>query len=208
MKRATFEELCSDPFCGLIIKKIEEWYKGIIPEDIKKFIIDSAAVSESQVNEKVTLLQHAYGLSKKITDGVANSAEYVLFWIKLWSIVHEYSPQIHSSKNIYDKLASHKKIPILVDKLLATFSKDDIVLIDFLRHHHVHLHVDSLIHHPVRSKNKVKIKPPRIPDAIEIAESYFDKCNNNQRQLAVDFASRIILILKELYDIEKANRDM
>lgn len=195
----TFEDLEKDPFHKKIIDIFERKYGHPLADDIKNFIMDNAGSGQLRVDQRVSWVNTALAITQNIIDGVATTAEYPLFWIRLWGIVREFAPYLQNTREIGELIKQIKPQLEAMDELIATLSGDDLILIDFMRHNHSHMHVDYVIHHAQVKKNgSLKITPPKDQNAVDLAKKIFAIYNGDQKKVASIYAIKIIEPLKKL----------
>jgi hypothetical protein len=141
----TFEDLEKDPFEKKIIEILEQKYGHPLADDFKEYLIDNAGNAQLRVDQRVSWVNSAISITQNIIKGVATTAEYPLFWIRLWGIVRELAPYLQNTREIGDFLKWVKPQLEAVDELMAMLTADDLILVDFMRHNHSHMHVDYII---------------------------------------------------------------
>lgn len=195
----SFEDLEKDPFYKSLIEILEKEYGIPLSDDIKIYFMDSAASSQSRVNQRVLWVKTASTITQNIVNGVATLAEYPLFWIRLWGIIRELAPYLQRNRELIKNIKLF--IPQLeaIDELMAALSNDDLILIDFMRHNHSHMHIDYVNYQAQAKKNgSLKITPPTNPNAIEIVKNIFNNNYGDQKRVAFNIANKIIKPLESL----------
>jgi hypothetical protein len=195
----TFEDLENDPFQKKLIEIIERKYGRPLSDEIKSFLIDNAGNAQLRVDQRVSWVKTTLAITHNIIDGVASTAEYPLFWIRLWGIVREFEPYLQNTREIGELSKWIRTQLEAMDKLMATLSNDDLILIDFMRHNHSHMHVDYVNYH-AKAKNNgtLKIIPPKNSNAVDLVNKILSVYSGDQIKVACIYANKIIEPLKML----------
>lgn len=201
MNSITFEDLRQDPNHRHIIELLEAKHGSPLPEEIQQYILDAATSSVVRVQQTMAWVQRTFLIIQNILSGTAHEAEYPLFWIYLYGIVNEFYEHESKHREINEQLDFKKTILDSLDSLLAKLDEDDLSFITYMRHHHVHMHLDYVWHKArVEDGRVVEVKPPYDPDARDIADRIIAEHSGDQQKVARTYAKRItseISTLKE-----------
>lgn len=205
MPDITFADLEKDPFQRGIIEILQQYYGTPLADDLKNLLVDYAGNAQLRVNQKVAWIQSAALMTRRIVEDTAHEAEYPLFWVRLYSIVREYYPKVRQRQELYHVLDFLRPELQALEDLVSRLSDDDLCFIEFMRHNHVHMHVDYVRYQAVRKKDdSLRIAPPKNPDAVGLARRILDANDWNQQKTACDFAKRIVNDINRLAEVVTA----
>ena len=188
----TFEDIKNDPSQKLIIESLEEKYGSPIPPDIQQLVLEINTKAVERTNQRMRWTRLIYSLTNKIAAGNANDSDFPLFWIYLFGLLTE----MISDFDLYLKIGIIpdflKPIYITLCNIKELFNDNEIRFIKYMRHNHVHLHLDYYW-----SKTKiqdgviVQVKTPIEIDARDNADRIIKEHKNSQKQVAYDYAQLI-----------------
>jgi hypothetical protein len=201
MNKIIYKDLENDPFQKSIIVELEKVYGFPLPEEVQTFLIDSAISSSMRVEQTRRWIQNTVAVINNILSKKAHDPEYLLFWILIYSIIFEYAPSEQKNKKFIELFAAQSKILKSLELLVSKLNDEEKILIKFYRHSNAHMHLNYIRYRAdVKDGIIVKLFPPNDPRAIEIADSYMDKYNGDQKKIAYDFALKMFEPVTKLYE--------
>ncbi|MFA4907309.1 MAG: hypothetical protein WC602_03495 [archaeon] len=201
MSIITFEDLKIDPSQKFYIELAEQKYGTPLPYEIQQIMLEINTKVVEQSEQRLRWTRLIYNITNKIISGKAVESDFPLFWIYLYGLLTE----MLSDFDLYLRIG---KIPDFIEPIYITasyiksfFSDDEIRFIKFMRHNHVHLHLDYYWSKTtIQNGFIVKVKTPTEIDARDNAERIIKEHNNCQNQVAYDFARRINVKINLLFD--------
>jgi hypothetical protein len=198
----TFEDLEKDPWQQSLIASLETRYGKPLPDGLKNLLINVVGNAQQRASQKLKWIQSTAYITERITSNKAHPAEYPLFWIRLWSIIREYGPKIQCQRALYEGVAWAKPELEAVDALVKLFSGDDLLFIEFMRHHHAHMHMDALQYRTSPKKDgTIKVIDPHSPDSLGLARKMLSESDWDQQEVAFKFASRLKKAIMTLAEV-------
>lgn len=199
MSDVTFQDYKRDPKRMALVTLLEAQYGIPLPDFLKKYLLDSANKSELRVQSAKNWIINLESIAEDIISGVARAEQYPLFWIYLCGVAIEYYEHQMEDREITEQKEFMKPVLEALDSIRNRLNEDDLTFIIFMRHSHVHIHLDTLWLRPVIKNGKlIGIKSPANPDAREIAARIFEEHDDNQGSIARDYAVMIIEDIRRL----------
>ena len=199
MAKPTFADLEKDPKLKKLVQVAEAKHGTPLPEPIKVLMVDLAIKSSMDVQTRVNWIVRLLAISESVIDSTAHESEYPLFWIYLYGVVVEYHSHLQERRELDERVEFMKPILNSMDSILAILSTDDITLIKFMRHSHVHMSLDYIWHHAKMKDGKLsEVKPPFDPNAIDVSNRIINDHGGNQQMVAQTYAKMIIEGLSNL----------
>lgn len=200
MNKVTYKDLENDPFQKSLILELEKVYGSPLPEEVQIFLIDSATSSSMRVEQTRRWVQNTVAVINNILSRKAHDSEYLIFWILIYSIIFEYEPSEQKNKKFIELFEAQNKILNSLELLVSQLTDEEKTLIKFYRHSNAHMHFNYIRYRAdVKDGKIVKLYPPNDPNAIEVAEKYKAKYNDDFKEIAFDIASKISEHIYSLY---------
>ncbi len=207
MAELTFEDLLNDPWSKRMIDDLEEKFGSPLPENLQLWILETTGSANMREEQQSRWIDSSVALTEKLVHGKPDPAEYSLFWIRLYGLLHELYPAMQSQRGIWEA-SFMKPIAGALDSLQSKFTEKELIFIRFFRHSHVHIRVDAWRHSIKKRKDETfSVKPPSLPNGLTIAREILEENDWDQQKTARLFAERILPAmqhLKRVYDRVKS----
>ncbi|MFC1825466.1 hypothetical protein ACFL9T_22360 [Thermodesulfobacteriota bacterium] len=102
MSELTFEDLLNDPWSRRIIDDLEDKYGSPLPEELQLWIVETTGSSNMREEQQSSWINSSVAITEKLVNGKPVPAEYPLFWIRLYGILHELYPAMNSQRDIWE----------------------------------------------------------------------------------------------------------
>jgi len=183
-----------------IYETLNKRYSGSIPKDIGDHVVELAKKSEVKVKTIVRWIDKTNTLIANIVSDKAHDAEYALFWIYIHEIVFQLYEHENDKREFNELIPFKKPIIEALDRIRGILDADELVLLKYMRHSHVHIYLDS-IWSSASLKNSVitKIKLPKLRDAINIFNLKLQRHGNNQTLMTKYYAGIFAQGVTELH---------
>ncbi len=189
----TFEDLEKDPMHRPLIALAEKKHGSPLPQKIKNLMVESTNRSIERVSQTERWANLLHSSTSRIVKGSANEAEYPLFWIYLYGALFEMSFEFEQQQKKFGIPTFLRPVQKLVTAICSSFSGNEFAFIKFMRHNHVHLHLDYYYSKvELEGRQIVKIKTPLQADAPGIAENIITAHQGKQNLVATEYANRIV----------------
>lgn len=195
----SFNDFLKDKKYQPLIKQLREKYGDDIPEEIKTLTLEIGARSVERTEQTVRWVNLMLDLTKSILSEKVSATYHPLFWIYLHGILTEMIFDFNGYKAIGGIPNFLSPIYKTLLAIKSVFTKEELKFIKFMRHSHVHLHLDYYWSSTkVDNGEIVKIKTPEEFDARDNAANIIAKYGGQQILVAVNFSERIIGYIEKL----------
>lgn len=205
MPDKSFEEwLEEDPKRQDLVELLEENNDGALPPELKEYLVNNSRRNAQQIKATKKWLERIRGLCHLIRDGVAPNAEYALFWIYLYGVIHELYEKEDQTREVAMLIPWRRPFVEALDALRDCFDEDELSFIRFMRHNHVHILVDYPWQRiQTEDGEVVNIHEADNPDAVTNAKRILESYDNDQQAAATDFAEKAIHEVDALHEAFK-----
>lgn len=187
-----FADLQKHSFSSEIVAAFEAHYGSPLPQKLQDYLVDALGSADNRAHRVFEWVEQTAGIALQILHKTAAPAAYPLFWIRLWSLIYEYHPKMMEGAELLGRTFMGPYVRLL-DNLVTTFTEEDLHLITYMRHHHVHIQVDSIrIGIKTDPEGAVNVKSPRYPDAERVTRAVLKRHNWDQQSAALEVAQRIV----------------
>lgn len=186
----TFEDLKKHEWCATVVEAFEGKYGSPLSIEFQDYLVDFLGNTEGRINQQLNWIEQTKKIVWRISEDKAVAEEYPLLWIRLWSLIFEYHPEMMERRELYSKTFMKDYIEYL-NEFVTLFTEIDRNVIVYLRHHNTHMTVNSIRMSAKFSEDNVKVRLAKYPDAERVMRETLDQHNWNQQDLAKDLCLRI-----------------